>query len=115
SPAFRNYAKELMRKLYISSASILLSVKYLHKYRVNNPMAKPEPGHEFLLFTVALITAAKFHDDLVYTNQTWSETAGFPLHVLNFVEVEFLTALRYDLFISADEYNQWLSTLQQSL
>ncbi|KAK9759916.1 hypothetical protein K7432_016579 [Basidiobolus ranarum] len=115
SPSFRNYAKELMRKLYISSASILLSVKYLHQYRIINPMVKFEDGHEYLLFTVALITAAKFHDDLVYTNKTWSETSGFPLQVLNFVEIEFLAALRYDLYVSSKNYNQWLNTLQHNL
>ncbi|ORY01461.1 hypothetical protein K493DRAFT_312413 [Basidiobolus meristosporus CBS 931.73] len=115
SPSFRNYAKEIMRKLYISSASILLSVKYLHQYKIGNPMAKPEAGHEYLLFTVALMTAAKYHDDLVYTNKTWSDASSFPLQVLNFVEMEFLTALRYDLYLQPEEYDQWLCILQQNL
>ncbi|RUS12669.1 hypothetical protein BC937DRAFT_87287 [Endogone sp. FLAS-F59071] len=40
--------------------------------------------------------------------QTWAEVSNLPVQELNIMEIEYLTALNYELFVSEQEYLHWL-------
>lgn len=46
-------------------------------------------------------------DDSTYTNKTWAEVAGLSVPEMHLMEVEFLSNVRYNLFVSAEEWEGW--------
>lgn len=55
--------------------------------------------------------ANKFHDDHTYTNKTWSDVSGMKLHELDIMELEFLDALEFRLFVREAEFDSWRAGL----
>ena len=49
----------------------------------------------------------KFLDDNTYTNKTWADVSGISVQEVHLMEVEFLSNMRYGLFASAAEWEEW--------
>jgi len=76
--------------------------------KINNPTIKGQNGSEYRTFTVALMLANKFLDDNTYTNKTWSEVTKIPVSEINTMEMEFLSSLDYELYVSEQQYFEWV-------
>jgi len=76
--------------------------------KINNPAIKGQNGSEYRTFTVALMLANKFLDDNTYTNKTWSEVTNIPVSEINTMEMEFLSSLDYELYVSEQQYFEWV-------
>lgn len=107
--AFRTFCKDMINATQISSSCILVSLRYIRVLRSCYPSIKGSVGSEFRLFTTSLILANKFLDDNTYTNKTWSEVSNIPVSELNIMEIEFLSALDYNVFVSEEQYLAWMS------
>src|ERR1700712_5142816 len=46
-------------------------------------------------------------DDNTYTNKTWAEVSGIDVREVHTMEVEFLSNMRYGLFISESAWKEW--------
>ena len=47
-------------------------------------------------------------DDDTYTNKTWAEVSGISVQEIHVMEVEFLSNMRYSLFTSKEQWEDWL-------
>eukprot|EP00792_Barthelona_sp_PAP020_P008538 TRINITY_DN3227_c0_g1_i1.p1 TRINITY_DN3227_c0_g1~~TRINITY_DN3227_c0_g1_i1.p1 ORF type:complete len:204 (-),score=33.85 TRINITY_DN3227_c0_g1_i1:271-882(-) len=65
------------------------------------------------LFVMAVTLAAKFFDDKFYTNDHYSKVGGICIEEFNNLELELLFLLKFSLKISLDEYESFLSILDQ--
>ncbi|CAG8463256.1 8729_t:CDS:2 [Paraglomus occultum] len=81
------------------------------KFCRDSPPIQGHPGSEFRAFTVALMLANKFLDDNTYTNKTWSEVTNIPVKEINIMEMEFLSSLDFSLFVSLDDYYNWVYSI----
>ncbi|KAF8937023.1 hypothetical protein BGZ58_003357 [Dissophora ornata] len=111
-PAFRKFCLKVLSATQLSSSVILLSLKYIQKLLKNNPSIHGQQGSEFRLFTVSLMLANKFLDDNTFTNKTWSEVTGISVKEINVMEMEFLNQVQFSLFVSENEYLDWLHSLE---
>ncbi|KAL1917296.1 uncharacterized protein VTP21DRAFT_4952 [Calcarisporiella thermophila] len=111
SHAFKKFCTQTLTATQLSESVVLLSLKYIAKLLQSNPAIQGAEGSEYRLFTVALMLANKFLDDNTYTNKTWSDLTGLRLFELNIMEIEFLDVLRFRLFVSVKEFNDWKSIL----
>lgn len=50
-------------------------------------------------------------DDATYLNKTWADVSGISIQEIHLMEVEFLSNIRYNLFVSLKEWNEWLAKL----
>lgn len=46
-------------------------------------------------------------DDNTYTNKTWAEVSGISVHEIHVMEVEFLSHMKYNLYVSKEEWDDW--------
>jgi hypothetical protein len=46
-------------------------------------------------------------DDNTYTNKTWAEVSGIAVQEIHIMEVEFLSNMRYSLYVGDKEWDQW--------
>lgn len=86
---------------------ITLALAFIYRLKKLNSSVKGKPGSEYRLLTVALMLANKFLDDHTYTNKTWAEVSGITVAEVHIMEVEFLSNMKYSLFISAEEWDKW--------
>lgn len=58
------------------------------------------------LFITAVTCAVKFFDDVYYKNSYYASIGGVPVKEMNALELNFLTLIRYHLFVTKEELNQ---------
>ncbi|KAI8992674.1 hypothetical protein BDB01DRAFT_779257 [Pilobolus umbonatus] len=113
SPAFKKFCYQVLTATQLQESAVYLSLKYIAILLQSNPSIEGAEGSEYRLFTVALMLANKFLDDNTFTNKTWSDVSGMKIHDLNIMEIEFLEALDYNLFVREHEYGIWKQLLEQ--
>jgi len=67
--------------------------------------------HRLLL--VSIMVATKFHDDIYASNEYFAKVGGIQLDDLNKMEAEFVKLLKWNLYMTADEYEWFLNTLRE--
>ena len=50
-------------------------------------------------------------DDNTYTNKTWAEVSGISVQEIHVMEVEFLSNMRYGLYVGEPEWRHWHTKL----
>ncbi|KAI8365260.1 cyclin-domain-containing protein [Radiomyces spectabilis] len=110
---FKHFCAKIFKATQISCACILLALYYIHRLRSAYPSVRASIGSEIRLFTTALVLANKYLDDNTYTNKTWSDVSHIPVTELNIMEMEFLSALNYSIYISNQQFFAWSNQCQQ--
>ncbi|KAK9711289.1 hypothetical protein K7432_007942 [Basidiobolus ranarum] len=113
--AFTTFCSNILSIMNISPSAILVALEYIQRLKANCPAKVTGPDAEYVILVVALMLAHKFQDDNTYSNQSWAIVSKLPLAHINSVEVEFLSSLNFNLFVSEVEYIEWLNCLEQYL
>lgn len=50
-------------------------------------------------------------DDRPFTNKNWARVSHFRIDAINSMEIEFLSNIQYSLYVSEQEWEEWLSKL----
>jgi hypothetical protein len=108
---FRKWVTTILSTTQVTQNVIILALLFVYRLKTLNPSVKGKPGSEYRLLTVALMLGNKFLDDNTYTNKTWAEVSGISVAEVHIMEVEFLSNMKYALFTSAEEWNQWQNRL----
>jgi hypothetical protein len=107
SPGFRKWVTTILSTTQVGKNVILLGLLFIYRLKQFNPGVSGKRGSEFRLLTIALMLGNKFLDDNTYTNKTWAEVSGISVTEIHIMEVEFLSNMRYDLYVSAEEWEEW--------
>ncbi|KAF3930652.1 hypothetical protein ABW19_dt0206646 [Dactylella cylindrospora] len=107
SMSFRKWVATILSTTQVSQNVILLALLFIYRLKKLNPTVKGKAGSEYRLLTVALMLGNKFLDDNTYTNKTWAEVSGITVGEIHVMEVEFLSNMRYSLFTSKSEWEDW--------
>ncbi|KAF3917995.1 hypothetical protein ABW21_db0202075 [Orbilia brochopaga] len=111
SMSFKKWVTTTLSTTQVSANVILLALLFIYRLKQSNPSVKGKAGSEYRLLTVALMLGNKFLDDNTYTNKTWAEVSGITVDEIHVMEVEFLSNMRYSLFTSATEWEEWQKKL----
>ena len=66
-----------------------------------------------LVFT-AILLASKFWEDIIWYNVDFEENCEiFPLKSINRMESEFISLCDYNIYVSADKYNQYQAMVKE--
>ena len=57
--------------------------------------------------TPSVMVAAKYFDDVYYTNTFYAEVGGISVNEINNLEVDFLCRIGFNLFVSTEEFRQY--------
>ncbi|MCJ1310099.1 hypothetical protein MMC25_003760 [Agyrium rufum] len=107
SMGFRKWVTTILSTTQVTQNVILLALMFIYRLKKLNPTVKGKPGSEFRLLTVALMLGNKFLDDNTYTNKTWAEVSGISVQEIHIMEVEFLSNMKYTLYVSDQEWVRW--------
>lgn len=108
---FQKWVTTILSTTQVSQNVVLLALLFIYRLKEFNPRVRGKKGSEFRLMTIALMMGNKFLDDNTYTNKTWAEVSGISVQEIHIMEVEFLSNVRYNLFISKAKWDQWHAKL----
>ena len=111
SIGFRKWVTTMLSTTQVGKNVILLALMFIHRLKKFNRSVSGKRGSEFRLLTIALMLGNKFLDDNTYTNKTWAEVSGISVNEIHIMEVEFLSNMRYELYASQAEWEQWKTKL----
>eukprot|EP00768_Dysnectes_brevis_P006737 gnl/Dysnectes_brevis/5430_a7803_448.p1 GENE.gnl/Dysnectes_brevis/5430_a7803_448~~gnl/Dysnectes_brevis/5430_a7803_448.p1 ORF type:complete len:294 (+),score=93.14 gnl/Dysnectes_brevis/5430_a7803_448:12-893(+) len=95
---------ELPRETVLSSVVIILQLLR----QVDGTISRSNTYR--LLLTAAMISS-KMQEDTVFSNRSWTRIADshYPLHILNYMELELLTTLRFEVNVTRSQFLALLS------
>ncbi|KAE8145295.1 cyclin-domain-containing protein [Aspergillus avenaceus] len=111
SAGFLKWVTNILSTTQVSQNVILLALLFVYRLKKFNHRVRGKKGSECRLMTIALMLGNKFLDDNTYTNKTWAEVSGISVQEIHVMEVEFLSNVRYNLFVSEEEWTKWHSKL----
>lgn len=111
-------ASEISRNACISPCSLVLAMLYLEQLKTTNPnyVDRVTPSD---LFVISLMVASKFlndsgeEDDVL--NSEWAVSAGLSLSELNKLEMGFLNAIDWKIFIMDGSFWEKLRSIETKL
>lgn len=104
---FLKWVTTILTTTQVTQNVILLALLFVHRLKKFNPGVSGKKGSEYRLLTIALMLGNKFLDDNTYTNKTWAEVSGISVSEIHIMEMEFLSNMRYNLYVSEDEWKRW--------
>lgn len=115
SITLNKYIKRLEQNMKCSPETFILALIYLD--RVSSKQSNFAITHHCIhrLFLLALVIAAKFFEDDYYKNSYYSNVGGISTTELNSLELELLTLLEFDLFVSAEDFTSYAHALMPEL
>lgn len=111
---FRKYVSQVLSSTRLPSSTILLALLYLSKRMTllsKNGHYGQSTRDVYSMLTTALILGSKFLDDNTFQNRSWSEVSNIALRELNYLEVQWLVDMKWDLHIDQDDpegFQLWL-------
>ncbi|KAJ3386573.1 hypothetical protein HDU84_001482, partial [Entophlyctis sp. JEL0112] len=110
------FIQEILRRSKTSFSTLQLALFYV--VRVRNRQSNEAKLDNAVprvcgrrMFLSSLIVASKFLQDRNYSNKAWSNISGLPVSEINARELEFLTLIDYELFVSRDTFSNWTNLL----
>ncbi|KAL9109857.1 MAG: hypothetical protein Q9227_005560 [Pyrenula ochraceoflavens] len=108
---FRKWVTTILATTQVTQNVVILALLFIYRLKKSNPQVSGKRGSEFRLLTIALMLGNKFLDDNTYTNKTWAEVSGISVSEIHVMEVEFLSNMRYNLYVSSAEWDGWMVKL----
>lgn len=96
---------ETLRMFGLTHTWALLMIVYLRRLVLRDSIVVGW-DNVYRLLLAATLTAIKFHTDEVVTNRDFAAAVGMPTVEINHMEIEYLTAMRFDLLTTQAEYNR---------
>jgi hypothetical protein len=105
------YLKRIMKYGCCSPCCVVVGLIYLQRLKQRNPTVCLTSGNMQRLLLTSVMVAAKFLDDLYYSNKHWARIGGLNLQELNTLELKLLFQLSFSLCINREEYQEYLQGL----
>lgn len=107
------FIQRVMRYLPATKELYIIAMIYLDRVLAFNSDICFTLFNAHRLFVSAVLIASKFLDDLFYTNVFVSKVAGVSPEELNRLEIEFLAAIRFNLYVKPELYKFYADNFNQ--
>ncbi|XP_039141529.1 cyclin-P4-1-like [Dioscorea cayenensis subsp. rotundata] len=115
SISLRAYLERIFKYAGCSTSCYVVAYIYLDRFAQRHPSIPFDSlnVHRFLITSVLL--AVKFLDDLYYNNAYFAKVGGISLMEMNFLEVDLLFGLGFNLNVTPFTFTTYCSILQREM
>ena len=110
SISVENYVRRLLKYIEADFSTVLIALILLkraaNKYKM---LLSKNTAHRSIL--VALVLALKVHEDTIFSNKHFAKVGGVRPAELKTFELDFLAQINFDTFISTEEFEAYLKSL----
>ncbi|THU44846.1 hypothetical protein C4D60_Mb02t11660 [Musa balbisiana] len=111
----RSYLERIFRYANCSPSCYVVAYIYIDRFLWRHPAVFLDSFnvHRFLITSV--LTAVKFMDDIYYNNAYFAKVGGISLMEMNYLEVDFLFGVGFELNVTPVIFSSYCSTLQREM
>lgn len=102
--SIQDYIKRLRKYFLCSDECFVLALVYIDRIGKNNPSMNVCDVTVHRLVMIAVMIAAKFHDDNYYGNHYYGKAGGLSLKEVNVLETVMLKELKWKMLVTVQEY-----------
>ena len=107
-----NQVYHFLNKGDFEASVVLIALLYVARMRFAGQLTNASPPAVlYQLLTGAMMAAQKTNSDIRYTLKGWVAISGFDFEDVKLTESCFLEALGWDLYVTVEQYENWISTL----
>merc|ERR1712222_200881 len=92
---------------------LLMALFYIDRMIQYNPGMCVDVLSIHRLLITSVVVATKYESDVYYNNTAYAKIGGISVHELNALEIEFLSKLRFHLYVSPEEFSRYQQYLLQ--
>eukprot|EP00416_Gambierdiscus_australes_P041844 CAMPEP_0171112572 /NCGR_PEP_ID=MMETSP0766_2-20121228/79534_1 /TAXON_ID=439317 /ORGANISM="Gambierdiscus australes, Strain CAWD 149" /LENGTH=235 /DNA_ID=CAMNT_0011574689 /DNA_START=1 /DNA_END=708 /DNA_ORIENTATION=+ len=105
------YVDRLFAHFGCSPSCFVVAAAYLDRALRREPSMVPDGRSIHRLLLASLVSAVKFSDDAIFTNAWYAQVGGVSNRELNALEAAFLQLLDWNVYVSQEEYENYLVQL----
>jgi hypothetical protein len=102
--SIQDYIKRLRAYFFCSEACFVIALVYIDRISKNCASVTICDASIHRLLAVAVMVAAKFHDDQFYGNGYYARCSGLTVKEINMLEAFMLKELHWSMFVTVKEY-----------
>lgn len=110
-----NYLERIFNYAQCSFSCFVLAYIYLDRFVEQNPYVPITSNSVHRLLITAVLLAAKFLDDVYYSNAYYAKVGGLPTAELNALELELLQRLSFRLHVTPETMEAYCLKLEAAL
>jgi len=106
--SIQDYLARIAKYYQCSHGCLILGLIYIDRLVKLHPDFVVSSLNIHRLLSTSIMLAAKFHDDVFYSNKYYGKVAGVRVTELNRLEEKFLQLLNWHLYVVSEEYDEYL-------
>jgi hypothetical protein len=111
SISISQYAERIAKYTDCSNEVLVMSLIHINRILHTRPSIAINSLNIHRIFLTSVMCAAKFFDDQYFNNAYYAKVGGVATKELNWLEVEFLALINFDLLVAQDVYQQFYTEL----
>eukprot|EP00923_Selenidium_pygospionis_P033583 GHVN01058922.1.p1 GENE.GHVN01058922.1~~GHVN01058922.1.p1 ORF type:complete len:269 (-),score=24.92 GHVN01058922.1:2211-3017(-) len=113
--SIREYLDRIQKYFGCTNECFVLSLVYIDRIvKVHKEKFSVSILNIHRLLITSVMLAAKFFDDVYYSNAFYARVGGVKTREINVLETHFLSLINYQLFVSPQEYDQYRKQVVQA-
>ncbi|KAM0868542.1 hypothetical protein ACQ4PT_041255 [Festuca glaucescens] len=109
------YLERIFRFAGCSPSCYVVAYIYLDRFLRRRPALAVDYFNVHRLLITSVLTAVKFVDDICYNNAYFARVGGISLMEMNYLEVDFLFSVAFDLNVTPATFASYCSVLQTEM
>ena len=105
--SINDYIERIFDYCEIEQYNTISALIYIDRLNINSNIILSEYNIHRLIF-ICILASIKFNSDTVYDNKYYAQVAGLSTDELFELETEFYKNIHFDLYITEDEYENYL-------
>ncbi|EFH58237.1 CYCP4_1 [Arabidopsis lyrata subsp. lyrata] len=111
----QSYLQRIFKYANCSPSCFVVAYVYLDRFTHRQPSLPINSFNVHRLLITSVMVAAKFLDDLYYNNAYYAKVGGISTKEMNFLELDFLFGLGFELNVTPNTFNAYFSYLQKEM
>ncbi|PKA53313.1 Cyclin-P4-1 [Apostasia shenzhenica] len=113
--SIRDYLDRIFLYSHCSPSCYVVAFIYLDRFLHFHPSLAVDSFNVHRLLITAVLTAVKFMEDRFYDNAYFARVGGISLAEMNYLEVDFLFGVRFELNVTPIVFTSYCSILQREV
>ncbi|KAL5232538.1 hypothetical protein ABZP36_031314 [Zizania latifolia] len=109
------YLERIFRFANCSPSCYVVAYIYLDRFLRRRPALAVDSFNVHRLLITSVLTAVKFVDDICYNNAYFARVGGISLMEMNYLEVDFLFGVAFDLNVTPAAFASYCAVLQSEM
>ncbi|KAL6905349.1 hypothetical protein ACP4OV_002950 [Aristida adscensionis] len=109
------YLERIFRFAGCSPSCYVVAYIYLDRFLRRRPALAVDSFNVHRLLITSVLTAVKFVDDICYNNAYFARVGGISLVEMNYLEVDFLFGIAFDLNVTPAAFASYCAVLQSEM